>query len=209
MADEIQPIVGGVKHSALVELSVPQIKSIDPGSVRVSTPGYTLDDAQSGPIYEYKKQKNPAPKSILVLMDNSTSMIGIREIKASDPEYLLDSMSCRFFSNRSPLYRSRLVGQFSCRRSTDNQQRTNPTNRPFELLAKWVAPPDAASLLESLRAEENGATPLFRATEQAAKVLSESPKGSKKILVLLTDGKDTDLGTTYRTRSRSSVPSTP
>src|SRR4051794_36914023 len=69
--EEIQPIKAGIKHSALVTLSIPKVPSIDPGSIHVTTPGYTIDDAKVRPITEFKKASNPKPRTILVLLDNS------------------------------------------------------------------------------------------------------------------------------------------
>lgn len=197
VAEEIEPIRGPMKHSALVTLSVPQIRSIDPGSVSVSTPGYTLDDAQIRPILEYKKVAHPKPRSIVVLLDNSRSMVtdydmGGRHFDASDADYRRLDACRQLFEALSNTTDKISLACFPCRHSNANQQFDEVLKKPFELLAKWVPPAKATDVLETLRGAENGSTPLFRGTEQAAELLATAPKGTQKVLVVLTDGKDTD-----------------
>jgi hypothetical protein len=199
VAEEIEPIRGDVKHNALVALSVPQVRSIDPGSVRVSTPGYTLEDAQIRPILEYKKNEHPRPKSVLVVLDNSRSMVikytgyrdPSREVLPSDPEYRrLDA--CRLLLESLSQSEDKVaIACFPCRKVTGKQEYTDRAKFPFELVAPWSPPLDAADKLESLREQENGATPLFNSVEEAVKILAKAPAGTQKVLVLLTDGMDT------------------
>lgn len=196
MAEEIAPITGDVKHSALVALSVPQVRSIDPGSVRITTPGYTLDDAQIRPILEYKKVKNPKPRSILVLLDNSRSMfvnysVGTQSFPPSDPEYRrLDA--CRLLFESLPDTDRVSLACFPCRRDDKAAPTDERLKLPYDLLSSWVRPTEASDLLDTLRGSENGSTPLFRGIEQAALTLRSAPKNTQKVLVVLTDGKDTD-----------------
>ena len=193
VAEEIQPVPKGIKRSALVTLSVPQVPSIDPGSVHVTTPGYSIEDAKIRPVTEYRKVANPKPRSILVLLDNSNSMYkAANGNPPSDPDYRrLDA--CRdLLESLQPKTDRVALASFPCPRSTEDWSNRNGTTRPFEMFAKWSAPADAEPKLETLREQENGSTPLYRAVEQGARTLAADQSGNEKIFVILTDGKDTD-----------------
>jgi len=199
VAEEIEPIRGDVKHNALVALSVPQVRSIDPGSVSVSTPGYTLENAQIRPILEYRKNEHPRPKSVLVVLDNSRSMSVPynsyrdrgRILQPSDSKYRrLDA--CRLLLESLSQTTDRVaLACFPCRLVSGTKENSQNAKFPFELFEPWSAPLDAADRLDSLRNQENGATPLFNSAEEAVKILSKAPAGTQKVLVLLTDGMDT------------------
>ncbi len=196
IAEEIEPIRGPVKHSALVALSVPQVRSIDPGSVKVSTAGYTLEDAQIRPIMEYKKVAHPKPRSIVVLLDNSLSMVrdydmGPKHFLASDKNYRrLDA--CRQLLEALSESSDRIALACFPSRMDPTHQVSALQKPPSELLTTWTTPSKASELLESLRGAEDGSTPLFRGSEMGAKLFATAPKGSQRVLLVLTDGKDTD-----------------
>ena len=179
----------GIRHTALVSLNLPKVTSIDPGSVRVTTPGYTLDDARATPIVEFRAEKNPKPRSLLVLMDNSNSMI--QGDTASDPNYRrIDAV--RLLFEALPATDRVSLACFPCRRSVDDQSRTDDTARPYEVITAAVAPQKASTDVEKLRDEENGSTPLYRAIVAGAQTLAASPGGRRRVMVLLTDGKNSD-----------------
>ena len=180
------------KHTALVALSAPHVTVIDPGSVQVTSDGLRLDGAQIRPVYEYVQPKDPKPRTVLLLLDNSTSMVGIpNAVPATDPQYRrLDA--CRNLIESLPPTDKVSLACFPCRRSVEDQRRMNPPERPFELLTPPAAAMKAGDLLDALRDEENGPTPLYRAVEEGAARLAKSPPGVQRVLVLLTDGQDSN-----------------
>ncbi|RYG22049.1 VWA domain-containing protein [bacterium] len=190
----VEPIPVGIKHTALVTLNIPKVPSIDPGSIKITTPGYTIDDTKIRPVLEYKKAANPKPRSILVLLDNSNSMkIAANGNPPSDPNYQRLEACRNLLASLSPGTDTVALATFPCRNSTEDWSHRNNTTRPFELVTPWTTPVEAADLVESLRAEENGSTPLYRAVEQASQALASRGGDAQRILVLLSDGQDTDF----------------
>lgn len=192
--EEIRPIQGGIKHSALVSLSIPKVPSIDPGSIKITTAGYTVDDTKIRPVTEYRKATNPKPRTILVLLDNSNSMkIAANGNPPSDPAYKRLEACRTLLASLSPGTDRVALASFPCRNSTEDWSHRNNTTRPFELVSKWTSPGEAIDAVESLRYEENGSTPLYRALQQGARALAAEGGNTQKILVLLSDGQDTDF----------------
>ncbi len=176
------------KHTALVNLSTARLASIDPGTVQVTTPGYRVDDAQIHPIYEFVKEKNPKPRSILLLMDNSRSMSEVNSGNPpSDPDYQRINAG-RLLLERLPAQDRVSLACFPSRVSLERGG--DPPRFPFELLAPPERPDLVINQLDSLMGEENNSTPLYQALEQGADLLAQEPNGGKRILILLTDGRN-------------------
>lgn len=181
-----------LKHTSLVTLSIPTSEPIDPKTIQVTTPGMSLEDAQLHPIFDFRKSSNPKPRSVVVLLDNSLSMvIPNNGNPASDPEYKrIEAVKSLLYA--LPKNDRVFVSCFPCRQSVDNQRQDIHAKRPFELLTEGASPSDAAPALEKLRGEENGSTPLYRAISQCANVFAREDPSRQRVLVLLTDGMDTD-----------------
>ena len=193
------------KHTALVALSVPHVAAIDAGTVQVTSDGLRLDGAQIRPVYEYVQPKDPKPRSVLLLLDNSTSMVGIpNTVPATDPQYRrLDA--CRNLIEALPPTDKVSLACFPCRRSVKDERTNRDPDQPFELLTPPAAAMKAGDLLDALRDEENGPTPLYRAVREGADLLAKNPPGVQRVLVLLTDGQDTNHDSTELREAAAAV----
>lgn len=180
------------RHTALVALSLPQLQSIEPGSVRAVTAGYTVDAAQIRPVLEYRKPDKPRPRSIMLVLDNSKSMtqIDTRDMSPpSDPEYRRLDACRRLLGSLSEEADRVSLAIFPCRITRDTLHSQVGASFPFELLAQARRPSEVAAMLDTLRGEENYTTPLYEGMEEGAKALGAEDAGRQRVMVLLTDGK--------------------
>lgn len=189
---ELPPPAPLPKHSARVALSVPQVTSVDAGSVRVLTPGYVVDASQSRPVLQYRKPSKPKPRSIMLVLDNSMSMVESDGVSPpSDPGYLRLNACRRLLASLSNDTDRVSLAVFPCRFSIEIDKSRKPASKPFELLAQGQTPAKVSEMLETLRREENYTTPLYQGIEDGALTLGSEDAGRQRLMVLLTDGKNT------------------
>ncbi len=168
---------------------------IQPNSFVSLSNGTTLKILSVKPITATTKDERG--KSILLLMDNSYSMVqpsppspwNADWLPVADPEYKrIEAVKALV----EVLGETDRVALATFPRLNPNPGYRVPRVEPPALMKNFGPPKDIIPELGNLRSRENSGTPLYRVLRLAADWIAVEPKNRARVAVMLTDGRDTE-----------------
>lgn len=181
-----------------VRFSVETNGALDKSSFKSMTDGVDVRLISAQPIKENRKTEAHQPRSVVLLLDNSFSMNqvtppslgGGRQLPESDPDYRRLEASTLLLEALNEESDRVALASFPRRNPFPGQ--LNMVLMDPEVITEFSPPSFAQSDLESLRGAENSGTPLYRGIDLALSVIEPEDASRSKIIIALTDGRDTE-----------------